>query len=91
MLKKVEQNGKDWDSHLPFVLFAYRASIQESVRESPFYLLYGRNPRLPTALNMEGSSGQNIDVDTYKEEEAVKMNEPWELARISSEESEKLL
>ena len=52
LAKKVEQNGKDWDSHLPFVLFAYRASIQESVRESPFYLLYGRDPRLPTALNM---------------------------------------
>ena len=58
LAKKVEQNGRDWDSHLPFVLFAYRASIQESVRESPFYLLYGQDPRLPTTLNMEGNSGQ---------------------------------
>ena len=89
LAKKVEQNGKDWDSHLPIVLFAYRASIQVSVRESQFYLLYGRDPGLPTALDMGGSSGQNNDVDTYKEEVAVKMNEAWELARISIKKAQR--
>jgi len=39
LAKRVERNGKGWDIHLPFVLFAYRASVQESVKESPFYLL----------------------------------------------------
>ena len=52
LAKKVEQSGKDWDQHLPYILFAYRASMQESVKESPFYLLYGRDPRLPTALDI---------------------------------------
>ena len=28
LAKKVERNGQDWDTHLPFVLFAYRASLQ---------------------------------------------------------------
>ena len=33
-----EFNGSDWDQRLPFLLFAYRASTQESTKESPFYL-----------------------------------------------------
>ena len=32
LAKSAEENS-NWDSHLPFLLFAYWASIQESVRE----------------------------------------------------------
>ena len=45
----VEKGGAEWDDQLPYVLFAYRASQQASTRESPFYLLYGRDPRLPVS------------------------------------------
>ena len=45
--KKVKKGGKDWDQQLPYVLFAYRASLQESTGESPFILLYGRTPAVP--------------------------------------------
>lgn len=31
-----------------YVLFAYRTSPQESTKESPLYLLYGRQAKLPT-------------------------------------------
>ncbi len=48
LAKTVERNGYDWDHHLPFVLFAYRSSLQESTQESLFFLLYGRDPRLLT-------------------------------------------
>ena len=47
LAKTAEKGGKDWDLRLPYVLIAYRASQQQSTRESPFYLLYGRDPRLP--------------------------------------------
>jgi hypothetical protein len=48
MLAKVtNDNQLDWDVHIPYCLFAYRTAMQESVKESPFYLLYGREPRLP--------------------------------------------
>ena len=53
LAKKAEQSGKDWDNHLPFVLFAYQASLQESTVELPFYLLYGQDPRLPTTLGLD--------------------------------------
>ena len=48
LAKSVEKNGKDWDKHLPYVLFVYRSSLEQSTGESPFYLLYGRDSRLPT-------------------------------------------
>ena len=45
MLSKcVDCHGKDWDLHLPYVLYAYRVTAQESTKESPFFLLYGRDP-----------------------------------------------
>ena len=43
----VSSNQKDWDKHIPMVLFAYRVSPNATTGESPFYLLYGREPRLP--------------------------------------------
>ena len=49
MLSKTSQpGGSDWDERLPFVLFVYRCCEQESTHESPFFMLYGRDPVLPT-------------------------------------------
>ena len=74
--KKVEQSGKNRDNHLSFVLFAYRASLQESTGESPFYLLYGRDPRLPTTLGLDSLQQSEVDLDTYKGEIAIKFLKP---------------
>ena len=47
LAKTTQKGGRDWDQNLPYVLFAYRASEQQFTHESPFYLLYGHDPRLP--------------------------------------------
>ena len=66
LAKSVEKNGKDWDKHLPYVLFAYRSGLQQSTGESPFYLLYGQDPHLPTdkVLNVPVDQ-RNIDLRDY--------------------------
>ena len=43
----VEKRARDWDHYLPYMLYAYRVTAQESTRESPFFLLYGRDARQP--------------------------------------------
>ena len=43
--KSCSAQDRDWDMHLPYLLFAYRCSAQES---TPFFLVYGRDPRIPT-------------------------------------------
>ena len=54
MLSKwVDKKGQDWDQQLPYVLWAYRVSPHNSTGESPFFLLHGYDPRLPTELALE--------------------------------------
>lgn len=52
MVKSSDVNVMEWDKQLPFLLFAYRTVIQESMKESPFYLL---DPRLPSRTILEQS------------------------------------
>ena len=48
LLKKViEDEGRDWDRFIPYVLFAYREVPQTSTGYSPFELVYGREIRGP--------------------------------------------
>ena len=42
----VSSDQKLWDKHLNSVLFAYRVFPSEVTGESPFYMLYGREPLL---------------------------------------------
>lgn len=43
----VSSHGRDWDIFLPMLAFAHRVSINDSTGDSPFFLLYGREPKLP--------------------------------------------
>ena len=51
--KSTDPNGMEWDKKLPLLLFAYRSVVQDSTKESPFFLVYGRDPRLPTSTLLE--------------------------------------
>ena len=42
--------GDDWDDFIPAIVFSYNASVHTITRYSPFQLLYGRLPALPTKL-----------------------------------------
>lgn len=69
MIAKSVDVGVEWDKQLPMLLFAYRSTIQESTRESPFFLVYGRDPRLPTISTMEPPRPEyTVDLDDYKSE-----------------------
>ena len=91
LAKTVERDGKNWDTKLPYVLFAYRSSPQESTGESPFYLLYGRDPQLPTETEMISPSTMRVVVNTdnYKEEVIQKMQEAWNLAKKNVKKAQK--
>ena len=62
MLKKVcMDNPTDWDRYIPVVLFAYREIPNDSLKFSPFELLYGRNVRGPLSILHELLSNDNIE------------------------------
>ena len=91
--KSCEIHAHDWDEHLAHLLFAYRVSAQESTKESPFYLLYGRDPRIPTETALSHStSPYNVDPDDYKVELIASLTNAWKLAKehiVKAQQSQK--
>ena len=69
LCKLVEKKGKNWDTLLGPVLFAYRTTPHDSTGESPFFLMYGRDARLPTALDfyMPPSGCPTVETDYARE------------------------
>ena len=48
MIEKVcIDKPKDWDIHLPMILFAYRNAKHSSIGFSPFQLMFGRQAKSP--------------------------------------------
>ena len=91
LAKTVQKQGRDWDEHLPYVLYAYRTSIQESTKESPFYLLYGRDARLPTDEVIDATVfRETVNLDDYRTEISQRMALAWSCAReFANQESSK--
>jgi hypothetical protein len=45
------QYGRSWDKSLPYVVFSYNNSYQESLKMAPFEMLYGHRCRTPLFWN----------------------------------------
>jgi hypothetical protein len=53
MTRTAVMDGSDWDDHLPFLLYTYRATPHRVTTHSPAYLLYGRELRRPTPTSLD--------------------------------------
>jgi hypothetical protein len=52
----------DWDEHLNYCIWAYRTSVNDTTKFSPFYLMYGRDPLFPIDAMLESE-------ETYRSSE----------------------
>ena len=41
---------RDWDEYLSSLAFAYRSSVVDSIGETRYYLVHGRDLKLPTSV-----------------------------------------
>ena len=78
MLTKIKKN---WDEFIPYVLFAYRASRHASTKMSPFYLLYGREPKLPVDWLLDQPEGEPQTTERFAAEVEEKFKSAWTLAQ----------
>ena len=82
--------GSNWDEHLQYLLFAYRTKPHESTGESPFFLLYRRDARLPceSVLSTKRTHYQ-VDLDDYKSELVFGLADAWQAAGDSIQKAQR--
>jgi hypothetical protein len=63
LTKLVSEKRNDWDEHLGVVLFAYYTAYQISTWHTPFQLMYGLYPLMPTWYLLPILTKEDIDVN----------------------------
>ena len=73
----VVDEAEEWDKYLPFVTLAYNTSKQATLKQTPFYLFFGREPILPNDINITN----NREAEEIQHEEfSLQWNKAQELA-----------
>ena len=66
-LKRTTLTPQEWDERLPYVVFAHNISVQESTGETPFMLVYGRDPNFPSTVDPRfRPSIYAVEVDDFR-------------------------
>lgn len=83
MLKTLTDRQKtNWKDSLNKLMYAYNCTRSEVTGFSPFFLLYGRSPRLPVDMLFSLSSDQgDSDHHSYMEKWKQGMEEAYEITR----------
>ena len=71
----------DWDQLVPYVLFAYRTTYSEVIKNTPFYLVYGYEPVLPHEMNLLPPHLNQSSADQARNAIAANLNQARRLAR----------
>ena len=80
----ISDNQRDWDKYLPHVLYAYRNTVHESTKETPFFLMHGRDTNLSKGiLEKEGTEPETTE--EYKAKMMDTLTEVWNRVKYYSD------
>jgi transposase InsO family protein len=87
----VNKYGNDWDEFVNYALMAHHAVPHTTTRYSPFYLLYGREMRLPTEDDLssekfvtKGCASHQDSLQHHQEMLADRLKEAYQVVRENS-------
>ena len=81
----MQDNVSIWDTMLPIAIFAYNTAFHRSLQDSPFFLMYLRDPCFPFEIMKEEKTWYNID--DYKQGMATKASRVYARCQLYLEEA----
>ena len=82
LLRRMAETENDWDEQLPFALWAYRSAVHEITRETPFFMVYGRDMNGPTDATLQEWKEKKEHVKWYTEEVVDRMEKARKRIRV---------
>ena len=85
-----EEEKKQWNKHLSKLAFAYNVTVNKTTNFSPYFLMFGRNPRLPldSVFNIDVTEDDQIIQRSHKkyvEDWQFSMNQAFDIAKRNIE------
>ena len=79
--KRLLQHGKTWVDHLQYAEWAYNTTPRSNDKMSPYLLMYGREPPLPTFVDVDASSVTDRKLQKYFQGVKTRTKEVYDEAR----------
>ena len=90
LMHYVQEDPRQWDRFIPFVMQAYNTSPSATTLFTPYFLFFGREAKLPVDVLIDKPDPQYRGADDYKAEVAEKMYLAHKLASKNAEEAREL-
>ena len=94
MLHAYVYKQPNWHELLPMITLAYNTSFNKIINNTPFFLLYGREPSMPLEtlfpqFKMDAVELQNVDPEEYADYLVSTLHSAWDTAKASIEKNKR--
>ena len=79
--KRLIQYGRSWIDHLPYVEWSYNTTPRSNDQMCPYLIMYGRDPPLPTFVDVDQFAVTNKDLRQYFQKMKNRSKEIYDEAR----------
>ena len=82
-----DDNKRRWPKHLPELMFSYNATPHASTGYSPFFAMFGRDPRMPVEsfLELEQEDTRTSSIDDWLEGHCRRLNHVLDRVRRNND------